>query len=304
MRHSRPSKIWTSERGRQWLPLLAGIAAGVTVVAAFAGCSAGKPSAGRAVTGAAVPGQAGAGEPGAVKAGAVKAGAVKAGAAQAGGAVKAEAGDGGAAGGGAAGGGAAGGVALRHAAQAAEDGSRVLPVDPGAGRLRQTQAFPSTHDAAFRDAMDDLWLAITRDRPDYASQAFFPEAAYTQVKAIGDPAGDWTGRLWLDFELDVHAAHYVVGSDAHLVRVDMAPDWEAAWVSPGYCYNAVGYWHINGARLVYDRYGEERSIGIASLISWRGDWYVVHFGGVIRPAVGIVDDPEAGPGYTGPAGGC
>jgi hypothetical protein len=195
-------------------------------------------------------------------------------------------------------------MAQRQAAQAAAEGARVLPVDPGAGRLRQTQAFPSTHDAAFRDAMDDVWLAVTKNRPDYASEAFFPEAAYVQAKAISYAASDWVDRLWLDFELDVHAAHNVVGGDARLVRVDMAPDWEAAWIPPGYCYNAVGYWHINGARLVYERDGEQRSIGIASLISWRGVWYVVHFGAVIRPAVGIVDDPQAGPGYTGPAGGC
>src|ERR1700733_1524735 len=285
MRHSRPSKMWTSERGRQRLPLLAGIAAGVTVVAAFAGCSAGKPSAGRAAAGAVVTSAPVAGEAGAGEAGADKAKAV-------------EGGEGGAAGG------SAREVAVHDVAQAPASGPRVLSVDPGAGRLRQTQALPSTHDAAFRAAMADLWLAITKDRPEYARPAFFPEAAYVQVKAIGDPAGDWTSRLWLDFELDVRAAPDTVGGNARLIRVDMAPDWEAAWVSPGYCYNAVGYWHINGARLVYDRYGQERSIGIASLISWRGVWYVVHFGAVIRPAVGIVDDPEAGPGYTGPAGGC
>jgi hypothetical protein len=267
---------WT---GRERLPLVAAVAAGVTVVATFAGCSAGKPSAGGAASTVA-------------SAAASKTGVAVVGKAEANGPGR----------------GSAREVALHQAAQAAQavqaDGVRGLPVDPGAGRLRQTQAFPSTHDVAFRDAMGDLWLAVTKDRPDYAVPAFFPEAAYVQAKAISYAASDWTNRLWLDFELDVHAAHDVVGGDAHLVRVDMAPDWEAAWVPPGYCYNAVGYWHINGARLVYDRYGEQRSIGIASLISWRGDWYVVHFGGVIRPAVGIVDDPEAGPGYTGPAGGC
>jgi hypothetical protein len=179
-----------------------------------------------------------------------------------------------------------------------------LPVAPGAGRLRQTERFPSTHDAAFRDAMSDVWLAVTADHPAYAAPAFFPEAAYEQVKAIAYPAADWTGRLWLDFELDVGAAHDVVGRDARLLRVDMAPDGEAAWVPAGYCYNSVGYWHINGARLVYRKDGQERSIGIASLISWRGVWYVVHFGAVIRPAVGLVDDPESGAGIPGPAGGC
>ena len=299
MRHSRLGKMRTFGQGhpigraRRRLPVVAALAAGITVAATFAGCSAGKPSPGSAADAA----------PATIASPAYGA-SPAAGAAPAAGASKAV-------GWGATPPGeAARAVALRQAAeggQAAEgagDGPQILPVDPGAGRLRQTQAFPSTHDVAFRDAMDDLWLAITKDRPDYASQSFFPEAAYVQAKAISYAASDWTNRLWLDFELDVHAAHAVVGGDAHLVRVDMAPDWEAAWIPPGYCYNAVGYWHINGARLVYDRYGEERSIGVASLISWRGVWYVVHFGGVIRPAVGIVDDAETGPGYPGPAGGC
>ncbi len=181
---------------------------------------------------------------------------------------------------------------------------QALPVDPGAGSRPQTQQFPSARSKAFRNAMTDVWLAVTTGNPSFGRPAFFPEAAYVKVKAVGNPEADWTGRLWLDFELDVGAAHRVVGSHARLLRVDMAPSSEAAWVSPGYCYNYVGYWHINGARLVYDAGGQERSIGIASLISWRGVWYAVHFGGVIRPAVGIVDDPETGPGVPGPAGGC
>jgi hypothetical protein len=283
MRHSRPSSVGTSWQRR--IPVVAAVAAGVTVVATFAGCSTVKPSARPAPGPTSGPG-----------------------------AVSGTATNGTATNGTAASGTRAGAdstapgareVALRQAAGQAADGELgVWPVAPGAGRLPQTQAFPSTHDAAFRDAMGDLWLAVTKDRPDYASQAFFPEAAYVQTKAIAYAGSDWLNRLWLDFELDVHAAHNVVGGDAHLIQVDMAPDWEAGWVPPGYCYNAVGYWHINGARLVYERYGAEHSIGVASLISWRGVWYVVHFGGVIRPAVGIVDDPEPGPGYTGPAGGC
>jgi len=182
--------------------------------------------------------------------------------------------------------------------------AQALPVDPGAGARPQTRQFPSTRSKAFRNAMTDVWLAVTTGSPGFGRPAFFPETAYAKVKAVGNPEADWTGRLWLDFELDVRAAHRVVGSQARLLRVDIAPSSEAAWVPPGYCYNYVGYWHINGTRLVYDAGGQERSIGIASLISWRGVWYVVHFGGVIRPAVGIVDDPETGPGVPGPAGGC
>jgi hypothetical protein len=179
-----------------------------------------------------------------------------------------------------------------------------LPVAPGAGALPQTRAFPSTHSAAFRDAMHDLWLAVTTGNARLALPAFFPRAAYQKLKAIYGPTADWDDRLWYDFTLDVGAAHRVVDPGARLVRVIVAGD-DAAWVYPGICANSIGYWHVSGARLVYREHGQERSLGIASLISWRGVWYVVHLGAVLRSAVtGIVDDPEIGPGVPGPAGGC
>ena len=179
-----------------------------------------------------------------------------------------------------------------------------LPVAPGAGALPQTRAFPSADSAAFHHAMHDLWLAVTTGNPRLALPAFFPRAAYQKLKAIYDPTADWNDRLWYDFSLDVRAAHRIVDPDARLVRVLVA-GYDAAWVYPGVCANSIGYWHVSGARVVYRQHGQERSIGIASLISWRGVWYVVHFGAVLRSVVtGIVDDPEVGPGVPGPAGGC
>ena len=179
-----------------------------------------------------------------------------------------------------------------------------LPVAPGAGALPQTRAFPGTNSPAFRDAMQDMWLAVTTGHARLALPAFFPRAAYQKLKAIYDPGADWDDRLWYDFTLDVAAAHRVLDPDAHLVRVIVAGD-DAAWVYPGVCANLIGYWHVSGARVVYREHGAERSFGIASLISWRGVWYVVHFGAVLRSAVtGVVDDPEPGPGVPGPAGGC
>jgi hypothetical protein len=178
------------------------------------------------------------------------------------------------------------------------------PVAPGAGTLPQTRAFPSADSAAFHHAMQDLWLAVTTGNARLALPAFFPRAAYQKLKAIYDPGADWDDRLWYDFTLDVGAAHRVVDPDARLVRVLVASD-DAAWVYPGVCDNSIGYWHVDGARVVYQQHGQERSIGVASLISWRGVWYVVHFGAVLRSIVtGMVDDPEPGPGVPGPAGGC
>jgi hypothetical protein len=179
-----------------------------------------------------------------------------------------------------------------------------LPVAPGAGTLPQTSALPSTDSAAFHDAVQDLWLAVTTGNASLALPAFFPRAAYLQVKAIYDPGQDWDDRLWYDFALDVAAAHRDVAPSAHLVRVIVASA-DAAWVDPGVCDNSIGYWHAAGVRVVYRQHGQELSFGIASLIAWRGVWYVVHFGAVLRSvATGIVDDPEAGPGVPGPAGGC
>jgi len=183
----------------------------------------------------------------------------------------------------------------------------VIAVPAPPGRRHQTQARPSGRTRAFRAEMTDLWAAIVTGRPALARPGFFPVTAYTQVKAIFDPAADWRTRLYGDFRRDVAAAHRYLGRGARrarLVRV-IVPDSEAAWIVPGVCENAVGYWHIGGARLVYRQHGQERSIGIASLISWRGRWYVVHLGAVLRAGTGgVVDSPAAGPGVPGPAGGC
>ncbi len=150
----------------------------------------------------------------------------------------------------------------------------------------------------------DLWLAVTTGKPRFALPAFFPEKAYEQVKAIPYPDSDWQYRLWYDFTLDVGAVHAMLGKNAKLVRV-IVPAQYAAWVDPGACYNSTGYWHAPGARVVYRQDGQLRSFGIASLISWRGVWYVVHFGAVIRGGdYGEVDDPAAGTGDPGPPGGC
>ncbi len=183
----------------------------------------------------------------------------------------------------------------------------VLPAPVPPGSLHQTRARPSAGSRVFHAEMTDLWAAVVTGRARLAVQAFFPLTAYTQVKAIADPAADWHSRLFGDFRLDVAAAHHYLGRGApgaRLVRV-IVPSAEAAWIDPGVCYNSVGYWHVAGARLVYREHGQLRSIGIASLISWRGRWYVVHFGAVLRTGTGgVVDQPAAGPGVPGPAGGC
>jgi hypothetical protein len=134
--------------------------------------------------------------------------------------------------------------------------------------------------------------------------AFFPQAAYLQVKAIADPAADWRSRLAGGYALDVAAAHRLLGAHpeaARLLRVQV-PAGYAHWVPPGACDNRVGYYEVPNSRVVYTAGGALRSFGIASLISWRGVWYVVHLGAVLQ--AGSVDDPASGAGVSLPSSTC
>jgi hypothetical protein len=155
--------------------------------------------------------------------------------------------------------------------------------------------------------MAALWRGVRTGSPKAAMSAFFPRDAYVQLKQIGDPKGDYTGRLVVDYGLDIAAAHALLGSGAagaRLVGVQV-PTSYAHWVDPGACNNDVGYYEVPNARLVYREGDQVSSFGIASMISWRGVWYVVHLGAVLRPgAEGEVDDPSSGTGSSAPSSTC
>ena len=173
------------------------------------------------------------------------------------------------------------------------------------GSLPQTDQRPSSARRAFRAEMEALWAGVRGNSVHSALAAFFPQSAYAQVKAIADPHGDWQDRLVGGYAQDLTAAHSLLGSgagDAQLVEVNV-PAQYAHWVPPGSCSNRLGYWEVPNSRVVYRVHGELRSFGIASLISWRGYWYVVHLGSV-GGGGGVVDDPQAGKGTAAPSSTC
>jgi len=155
--------------------------------------------------------------------------------------------------------------------------------------------------------MSALWEAIITNDPARGTKAFFPKGAYLQLKSIEDPSSDFSNRLLYDYSLDIHAAHALLGAGARrarLVRVEVPPGY-AHWIPPNVCYNRVGYWETPNSRLIYREHRHLRSFGIASMISWRGVWYVVHLGAILRSgAEGVVDAPAAGPGVAEPSSTC
>jgi hypothetical protein len=151
--------------------------------------------------------------------------------------------------------------------------------DPGS--LPQTRDRPPAKSPALDARAAALWDGIVQDDPDKALPFFFPVTAYEQVKAISSPASDWRRRLVGAYKRDIHNLHKRLGDKAEsakLVRLDV-PDDRARWVEPDEEYNKIGYYRVYGTRIVYEVDGKERSFDISSLISWRGEWYVVHLTG-------------------------
>jgi len=156
--------------------------------------------------------------------------------------------------------------------------SSPLTVEPGG--LPQTRDQPGVDGAAFLAGSRALWQAIVADDPAPAMPFFFPLSAYRQVKDVKDPTADWHNRLVTAFGRDIHRLHQQLGSDAtqaRLVGLDVPTD-RATWVDPGQEHNKLGYWRVYGSLMRYEVAGTMRSMAIYSLISWRGEWYVVHVG--------------------------
>ncbi len=178
--------------------------------------------------------------------------------------------------------------------------------DPGL--LPQTSAEPPI-DASLTARMTTLWTAIVTGNQALADTVFFPESAYVTLKTgqLPDPSLDFQDRLVAFYHLDFPVYRAALGPDparAHLVAVNTSAA-DVNYIEPNTCENNFGYWHLPGVRLVYTANGTTNSFAVASLISWRGVWYVVHLGPNPRPVdTGTLDAPASGPGVPGPAGGC
>jgi len=146
--------------------------------------------------------------------------------------------------------------------------------------LPQTHDKPTSDSDAFRARAEALFEAIQNDDPDRAMIAFFPRAAYEQVKAITNPASDWRYRLVANFKRDIHEAHAKLGRKSTALRfIGLDVGAGARWVESGEEGNKLGYYRAYGSHLRFSVEGQERAIDVTSLISWRGEWYVVHLTG-------------------------
>jgi len=148
--------------------------------------------------------------------------------------------------------------------------------------LPQTDARPSATDERFKRRMQRLADAIRLGDAESAHASFFPLVAYAQVKDVVKPERDYRFRLLSNFERDVREYRKALGRDAEhaeLLAVDV-PEARVEWMKPGKEGNRLGYFRVLRSRLRFRLPdGKERSFELTSLISWRGEWYVVHLHG-------------------------
>lgn len=155
------------------------------------------------------------------------------------------------------------------------------PVD--VGTLEQTDEEPTESGPEWDANVELLWEAIVTDDPEKALPFFFPEGAYIQVKRMteAEATADYANRLIAYYEQDIHALHQRLGADAEVAElVELSVPPTAQWIQPGVEYNRGSYWRVLDSSLVYTVDGVERSFPVVSMISWRGEWYIVHLSSI------------------------
>lgn len=148
--------------------------------------------------------------------------------------------------------------------------------------LPQTEVRPSVNDERFKRRMQRVADAILSGDAEKARSAFFPLVAYAQVKDVQKPERDYRFRLMAHFERDVREYRKALGKaaeQAEFVGVEV-PEPRVEWMKPGKEGNRIGYFRVLRSKLRFRLAdGKERSFELTSMISWRGEWYVVHLHG-------------------------
>ncbi len=146
----------------------------------------------------------------------------------------------------------------------------------------QTQDLPSSNDPGFQARLSSLCTAIIEGSPEKGHSAFFPLVAYRQVKAISDPDRDYKFRLLKHFDRDIIEYRRRIAKKRTPIKCSglRIAQAQARWMKPGSEYNRIGYFRVLRSQLdLTGADGNTTTLEVTSLISWRGQWYIVHLNG-------------------------
>ena len=171
---------------------------------------------------------------------------------------------------------------LVAAAEAVNAGADPQLFDQQGKPLDQTDQRPRLDSPSFQKRIAALARAIISGDVEPALASFFPLVAYQQVKDIAKPERDYKFRLLANFKRDLLEYHRALGDAASECKFDgvTVSEKDAKWMAPGSEGNKLGYFRVLRSRLRFTLpTGRSREFELTSLISWRGEWYVVHLHG-------------------------
>jgi len=148
--------------------------------------------------------------------------------------------------------------------------------------LGQTDERPTLSSPSFQKRIAAVAQAIISGEVEPALPAFFPLVAYQQVKDVAKPERDYKFRLLANFKRDITEYHRALGSAAAESKFEgvTVSEKDAKWMAPGSEGNRLGYFRVLRSRLRFTLpTGRTRDFELTSLISWRGEWYLVHLHG-------------------------
>lgn len=155
-------------------------------------------------------------------------------------------------------------------------------LDAAGKPLSQTDVRPSVDSPAFQERLSLVFRAIVADDPTLAEPAFFPKIAYEQVKDIKDAGADWKSRLLKAFARNIHEYHKELGDDpagCKLLGIEV-DEKRVKVMERGKEGNKLPYHRVTRSKIRWaDASGKEKTFELTSLISWRGEWFVVHLHG-------------------------
>ena len=92
-----------------------------------------------------------------------------------------------------------------------------------------------------------------------------------------DPIDDWRYRLLAHYDQSILTLHSQVASQpGPLVFVGVTVPDTAQWMLPYTELNKGSYWRVLNSSIEYTAGGTPHTIPILSMISWRGEWYLIH----------------------------
>lgn len=175
-----------------------------------------------------------------------------------------------------------GAAALVEPPEASEHGADPPLLDEQGKPLDQTDQRPTSTSPSFQKRIDLVARAILSGEVEPALPAFFPLVAYQQVKDVAKPERDYKFRLLANFKRDLLEYHRALGAAAAESKFEgiTVSEKDAKWMAPGSEGNRLGYYRVLRSRLRFTLpTGRSRDFELTSLISWRGEWYVVHLHG-------------------------